>query len=61
MTTEEIKKNIQYGDYTTLGQVLNINATAAKMRFIRGDEKARQALVKIIKNREKLIKEFKEY
>lgn len=58
MTTEQIKKKTQYGDYTLLGQVLGINAPAAKMRFLRGDDKAKEALIKIIGNREDLIKEF---
>lgn len=60
MTIEQIKKKTQYGDYTLLGQVLGINAPAAKMRFLRGDEKSKEALVKIIENRENLIEEFKE-
>jgi hypothetical protein len=58
MTIEQIKKSTQYGDYTLLGQVLGLNAPAAKMRFLRGDEQAKNALVKIIANREELIKEF---
>lgn len=58
MTIEQIKTQTQYGDYTLLGQVLGINAPAAKQRFLRGDEKAKAALLKIIENREKLIKEF---
>lgn len=60
MTTEQIKKKTQYGDYTLLGQVLSLNAPAAKMRFLRGDEKAKEALIKIIENREELIKQFQE-
>ncbi|WP_189337163.1 hypothetical protein [Flavobacterium laiguense] len=40
MTIEEIKLKTQYGDYTTLGQVLGINAPAAKQRFLRGDQTA---------------------
>ena len=58
MTIEQIKIQTQYGGYTLLGQVLGINAPAAKQRFLRGDEKAKAALLKIIENREKLIKEF---
>lgn len=60
MTIEQIKKKTQYGDYTLLGQVLSVSAPAAKMRFLRGDEQAKDALTKIIENREKLIKEFQE-
>lgn len=59
MTIEQIKKKTQYGDYTTLGQILGITAVAAKMRFLRGDENARVAMEKIIKSREELIKQFK--
>jgi len=58
MTTEQIKGRTQYGDYTLLGQVLGINSPAAKQRFLRGDTVAKAALLKIIENREKLIKEF---
>jgi hypothetical protein len=58
MTIEQIKKNTQYGDYTLLGQVLGINAPAAKQRFFRGNEQAKIALVKIIESRINLIKEF---
>ncbi|WP_316634322.1 hypothetical protein [uncultured Flavobacterium sp.] len=58
MTIEQIKEKTLYGDYTLLGHVMGINAPAAKMRFFRGDEKAKNALIKIISNREKLIKEF---
>lgn len=58
MTIEQIKEKTQYGDYTLLGQVLGINAPAAKMRFLRGDEKSKEALIKIIENREELIKQF---
>ncbi|CAC9975699.1 MULTISPECIES: hypothetical protein [Flavobacterium] len=58
MTIEQIKEKTLYGDYTLLGQVMGINAPAAKMRFFRGDEIAKKALLKIIANREALIKEF---
>ncbi len=58
MTIEQIKTKTQYGDYTLLGQVLGLNAPAAKMRFLRGDENSRQAMIKIIENREQLIKDF---
>ena len=37
---------------------MGLNAPAAKMRFLRGDEKSKEALLKIIANREELIKEF---
>jgi len=59
MTIEQIKKETQYGDYTTLGKILGLPAATAKMRFLRGDEEARLALEKIIENRNKLIDEYK--
>lgn len=59
MTIEQIKLKLQYGDYTILGQVLGVNAPAAKMRFLRGDEEAREKLEKIIENRSQLIEELK--
>lgn len=58
MTIEQIKEKTLYGDYTLLGQVMGIKAPAAKMRFFRGDEIAKKTLLKIIANREALIKEF---
>ena len=58
MTIEQIKSKTQYGDYTLLGQVLGVNAPAAKMRFLRGDEQSKLAMIKIIENREQLIKEI---
>ena len=60
MTIEQIKEKTQYGDYTLLGKVMGINAPAAKMRFLRGDEKSKEALLKIIENRESLIEQYKE-
>jgi len=59
MTIEQIKKKTQYGDYTTLGQILGITAMAAKMRFLRGDEEARKAMEKILESRQNLITHFK--
>lgn len=59
MTPEEIKSKLQYGDYTTLGQMLGVPPTTAKMRFLRGDDEAKEALEKIIQTREKLIDDFK--
>lgn len=58
MTIEQIKKSTIYGDYTLLALVLGIKVPAAKMRFLRGDETAAKVLIKIIANREELIKEF---
>lgn len=58
MTIEQIRQRTLYGDYTLLGYVLGIKPTAAKMRFFRGDEKAKNAMLKIIAVREELKKEF---
>lgn len=52
MTTEQIKEKLKYGDYQLLGELLEITAEAAKMRFFRGDEQAKELLEKIINNRE---------
>ena len=59
MTIEQITKELKYGDYNTLGEMLGISATAAKMRFIRGDEEAKKGLETIIENRKELISSFK--
>lgn len=61
MTIEQIKEKTQYGDYTFLGQILGLKSSAAKMRFLRGDEKTKQVLLRIIKCREDLIREFSNY
>ena len=58
MTIEQIKEKIQYGDYTILGSVLKLNAPAAKMRFLRGDEEAKSILEKIVENRDALIEKL---
>ena len=58
MTIEQIKDKTMYGDYTLLGQIMGIRAPTAKMRFLRGDEIAKNMLLKIIASREELIKEF---
>lgn len=59
MTIEEIKSKIQYGDYITLGKMFKIPTATIKSRFLRGDEKAAEAMTKIIASREKLIEDFK--
>lgn len=56
MTLEEIKSKIEYGDVKTLGAMLNVPPSTAKMRFLRGDFEAKTALEKIIVAREELIK-----
>jgi urease beta subunit len=60
MTIDDIKNKIQYGDYNTLGQMLDVPSVTARSRFERGDEEAKDALEKIISARESLIKEHKE-
>lgn len=44
-TIEQNKKKTLYGDYTHIGQVMGINAPAAKMRFFKGDEKEKKDAV----------------
>lgn len=56
MTLEQIKSKIEYGDYKTLGAMLGVPPTTAKMRFLRGDSESKNALEKIIEAREELIK-----
>jgi hypothetical protein len=58
MTLEQIKKKIRYGDYSTLGLMLAINPDAAKMRFLRNDSLAIQAMTIIITHREEMITKF---
>lgn len=58
MTLEHLKKKIRYGDYGTLGQMLGINPDAAKMRFLRNDDKALYAMTLIVQSRERLIEDF---
>jgi hypothetical protein len=59
MTIEEIKHKLQYGDYTTLAKMFNISPATIKSRFLRGDEKAAEAMIKIIESREKLVEDFR--
>jgi hypothetical protein len=60
MTIEQIKEKIQYGDYITLGKMFKIPTATIKSRFLRGDEKAAEAMIKIIESREKLIEDFRQ-
>ena len=56
MTFEQIKNNIQYGDYNILQKLLTSKTVAAaRMRFLRGDEDAINAMKKIHENREEFI------
>lgn len=57
MTFEQIKNNIQYGDYNILQRLLNAKSVqAARMKFLRGDKEAIDAMRKIHENREEFIK-----
>ncbi|MFE3868737.1 hypothetical protein ACFX5E_11715 [Flavobacterium sp. LS2P90] len=60
MTLEDIKEKIQYGDYITLGKMFNLPTATVKSRFLRGNEKAAEAMTKIIIAREKVIEEFRQ-
>lgn len=55
--SEQKTLRIQYGDFQTLAKILGISSDAAKMRYRRGDEKARQIMQNIVAHREKLIEE----
>lgn len=59
MTIEQVKKNIQYGDYNILQRLLNASSVAAaRQRFLRGDEDAFTAMVEIQENRKNLIESY---
>ncbi|HLN94230.1 MULTISPECIES: hypothetical protein [unclassified Flavobacterium] len=58
MTLEQLKKMMRYGDYATLSRMLEINPEAAKMRLLRGDAKAMEAMQLLIESREKLIRDY---
>ncbi|MGV7105716.1 hypothetical protein [Flavobacterium sp. U410] len=59
MLTEQIKKNIQKGDYITLSKMLAITPENARMKIRRENEEALIAIKLIVKYREKLINKFK--
>ena len=59
MTTEQIKTRIRYGDYSFLAEVLGISSEAAKMRFLRGDEKTKEILTNIIESRKIILDKHK--
>lgn len=58
MTIEELKSNIQIGDYGIAAKMLKTSVDNVRKRFQREKEDAIHALSTIIKNREKLINEF---
>lgn len=59
MKLEQIKNKIRYGDYITLSEMLNTTADSAKMRIRRNDKIAMEALIEIIRSRERLIRSYK--
>lgn len=59
MAIEELKKKIQYGDYNTLGKMLDVPPTTAKARLFRDDKQAAEAMLLIIESRDELIESFK--
>lgn len=60
MTIEQIKQNIEYGDYTTLARLLGMKSVqAARMRFLREDPEAVKAMQALQENREQLVREYK--
>lgn len=60
MKSEQIKNKIRYGDYITLSEMLNTTPESAKMRIRRNDKAALSAVLVIIENREKLIRNYKQ-
>lgn len=56
MKTEQKRK---YGDYQLLGEMLNCSSDAAKMRYLRGDKQAVEAMQAIRESRTKLIETYK--
>lgn len=59
MTFEQIKQNIDYGDYNLLQKLLNVKTvSAARARFLRKDERAIKAMQYIQENKRKLIETY---
>ncbi|GGG47313.1 hypothetical protein [Epilithonimonas arachidiradicis] len=59
MTFEQIKEKIEYGDYNLLQKILNSpTVAAARMKFLRGDADAINAMQAIQENREEFIKKY---
>lgn len=54
----DLKSQLKYGDYITLGEILGCAPDAAKKRFERGNQQAYDALCAIVDMREELKKEF---
>lgn len=59
-TIAALKSKLEYGDYVTLAKMLNVaNPVTAKMRFLRGNSEAIDAVEEIVRARAELIKNFK--
>lgn len=56
----QINDKIIYGDYTTLGKLLNCSSEAAKKRYQRGNPEAIQAMQTIVETRENMINNFQQ-
>ncbi|WP_435138830.1 hypothetical protein [Formosa sp. A9] len=55
----QLNSKIVKGDYIVLGQLLDLDSHAARMRFKRGKEDAVTGMKEIVENREALIESFK--
>lgn len=53
--SEQFKAKIKRGDFVTLGQLLDVQPEAARMKFNRGKEEAVLGMVDIVDNRESFI------
>jgi hypothetical protein len=60
MTTQEIRKKCEYGDFQVLAKVLGISSEAAKARFARGDKTSMEIMLRIIENRNQLIADLQQ-
>ncbi|MEH0007587.1 MAG: hypothetical protein V6Z82_02560 [Flavobacteriales bacterium] len=58
MTYEEIKSRMLVGDYELAARMLQKSRDSVKVRLIRRKDDVLKALEAIIKNRERLIKEY---
>ena len=58
MTLEILKSKIEYGDYNTLGKMLEISSPSAAARFKRNDFEAIEAMTLLIERKEQLIKDY---
>lgn len=58
-TMEQIKHKKRCGDYILLSQLLDVAQHTAKMRLVRGEKEAIKAMLAIIENRERFIKEYR--